>query len=86
MLTNERMFLQDPCGSLFNTELVFTAMSTNCKGRSDGSEPESCNDEEKRSNDCMARPFRSAQTGLARLLCRQLIDPKKLIVFLHSFH
>lgn len=55
MLTNERVVFQDHCGSLFESKLVFAAMSPICEGRSgsDGSEPGCSQKEEKYSNDCV---------------------------------
>lgn len=57
MLTDKRVFLQDPCGPLFDSELVLAAKSPDREGWSNGSEHESSNEEEEHGNDCVIGPF-----------------------------
>ena len=59
MLTNKGVLLEDSCGSLFYSELVFTTMSPDRESWSNGCEPESSNKEEEHSNDCVIWPLRA---------------------------
>lgn len=67
-LTNERMLLQDLSRSLLDAELVLaTMLPSNCKGRSDGGDPECSREEEQYSDNRVIRPFRLSRSHLVQI-------------------